>query len=99
MKPLAASYAAEYWMDECVSTSNAGTVAVGGPHVIEFASISALASWVQFHQLQPTEDAPQQFGYYRARRANGCRLSAEEQASIRVPTARASIFPEYPSRG
>lgn len=51
MSRLAASYAAEYWTDSGASTES-GTVGVGGPHVIEFASISALADWVQFNALQ-----------------------------------------------
>jgi hypothetical protein len=85
------TYTAEYWTDGCVSTPR-GTVAVGSPHVMEFASITALASWVQFHQLRPTDDPPMHFGWYRARRSNGEALSAKERTGIEVPTAPCSAF-------
>jgi hypothetical protein len=73
------TYTAEYWSD--------------GPHVKEFDSLPALASWVQFNGLTLTDQAPNRFGLFRARHADGAPLTADEWKALAVPTATAPIFP------
>lgn len=78
------SYSAEYWSE--------------GPHVKEFGTIAALASWVQFNNLQCGYAAPQRFGWFRARHSDGSDLTEAEYSEILRPMATVSVFPpEYRS--